>query len=273
MNGKTAELKMVCEEIFKDMEQKNTGLGEKSYGFHFTYSPEKSWRPDTRVLLLTLNPQSWDARERRHKTILPSSPWPKDNDYLDRENIFPLKNDILTILAEIGRSRTGQKLAASCEDGELKQFVDGNVVLASYVPFRTPSGSPKDLPREMKRFAKEHYWNRILPVWQPELVIATGTFPFDGIRGILSKLAGQKVAVEEKKVSDYQAPGTGPRCRGTYRACNFAFPSGKHTRLLGVPHPAARFGLYGFPTRDGRYGEGNAPIQKFLREELEKIPS
>ena len=91
MNGKTAELKMVCEEIFKDMEQKNTGLGEKSYGFHFTYSAEKSWRPDT--------------------------------------------------------------------------------------------------------------------------------------------------------------------------------------RLLGVPHPAARFGLYGFPTRDGRYGEGNAPIQKFLREELEKIPS
>lgn len=273
MNGKTAELKKVCEEIFKDMEQKNTELGEKSYGFHFTYSPEKSWRSNTRVLLLTLNPQSWDVRERRHKTIVPSSPWPKDNDYLDRENIFLVKNDILTILAAIGRSWTGRELKASCEDAELKKFVDGNVVLASYVPFRTPSGSPKDLPREMKRFAKEQYWNRILPVWQPELVIATGRFPFDGIHSILEKASGQKAAMEERKVSEYQAPETGPRCRGKYRVCNFTFPSGKNTRLLGVPHPAARFGLFGFPTQDGRFGPDTAPIQKFLREELEKIPS
>lgn len=271
MNG-TANLKKLCKDIFQEMTRENEELGEKSYGFHFTYSPEKSWRPDTRVLVLTLNPQSWDVKERRHETVLPSSPWPEKNEYLDRENIFPVKNDILTILAAIGRSWTGQALAASCEDAELKKFVDDNVVLASYVPFRTPSGRPKDLPAEMKQFAKEHYWNRILPVWQPELVIATGTFPFDGIRSILTKLAGQKAAVEERKVSDYQAPDTGTRCRGKYRVCDFTFPSGKHTRLLGVPHPAASYGLFGFPTQDGRYGQENAPIQKFLREELEKYP-
>lgn len=87
MNGKTAELKNVCQEIFKEMGQKNTELGEKSYGFHFTYSPEKSWRSDTKVLILTLNPQSWNVQERRHKTIIPSSPWPESNDYLDKKNI------------------------------------------------------------------------------------------------------------------------------------------------------------------------------------------
>lgn len=272
MNGKSAELKTLCEKIFKDMVQKNTELGEKSYGFHFTYSPEKSWRPDTKVLLLTLNPQSWDGRERRHKPIIPSSPWPGSNAFLDRKKSFPVKNDILTILAELGRAWTGRELEADCEDEALQKFVDDNVVLASYVPFRTPSGRPKDLPREMKRFAKENYWNRILPAWQPELVIATGTFPFNGLWRILKKMTGQKAPVEERKVSDYQAPDTGPRCRGKYRVCTFTSPSGKGTRLLGVPHPAASFGLFGFPTMDGRFGRENAPIQNFLREELEKIP-
>ena len=146
MNGNTAELKNVCEKIFKEMAQKNRELGEKSYGFHFTYSPEKSWRPDTKVLILTLNPQSWNVQERRHKTVIPSSPWPKDHDYLDRENIFPAKNDILAILSELGRAWTGRELEASCEDEALRTFVDEHAVLASYVPFRTPSGSPGDLP-------------------------------------------------------------------------------------------------------------------------------
>lgn len=268
--NRTANLKELCKDIFQEMTREK--LGEKSYGFHFTYSPEKSWRPDTRALVLTLNPQSWDARERRHKTILPSSPWPESNEYLDRKNVFPVRNDILTILAAIGASWTGRELAASCEDEELKKFADANVVLASYVPFRTPSGRPKDLPSAMKRFAKENYWNRILDAWQPELIIATGTFPFSGIRSILTQASGQKAPVEERKVSDYQAPDTGTLCRGKYRACAFTFPSGKRTRLLGVPHPAASFGLFGFPTQDGRYGQGNAPIQKFLREELEKTP-
>lgn len=86
-------------------------------------------------------------------------------------------------------------------------------------------------------------------------------------------MTGQKAPVEERKVSDYQAPDTGPRCRGKYRVCNFTLPAGKRTRLLGVPHPAARHGLFGFPTKDGRYGPQNAPIQKFLREELAKIAS
>lgn len=265
MNGKTVELKVLCQEIFQEMQRfAEVHKGETS-GFNFSYSPEESWKPTTKILLLTLNPHA----EPNEPPYFLNTPWPTKNAFLDEKNIFPIRDDILTILAEIAYCKTGQKIAASCKDKDLKNFVDNHVVLASYVPFRT--GGKGDITKEMWEFAKKEYWSRLLQIWQPELIITTGNDSFFGIRRILKKISGQTPKVEEKKVSDFQQKDTLPLCHGHYRICNTRYPSGKTTCLLGVPHPAAAFGLFGFPVRDGRFGPENAPIQRFLREELKNF--
>lgn len=280
MNEKSAALKNVCEEIFKDMAQKNRELGEKSYGFHFTYSPEESWKPTTRILLLTINPQSWDANERRHKTIIPLTVWPKDNDFLRPDNNFPINEDILLLLAELDRDKKVAGLELSIKNNTLKKnkdfhaFVDSTTVLASYVPFRTHGSGQKDLPAEMKKFAKEKYWNKIFEVWQPELIITIGRLPFVGVRDIFKKMIHQDPVPIMKNGSDYLVENTQTKCRGVYKSCDYTFPpsaehpSGKTVHLIGLPHPSMPFGWMGYPTKAVKE---SAPVLQYLREMLRKI--
>lgn len=282
MNGKTAELKLkeVCEKIFKDMVQKNIELGEKSYGFHFTYSPEESWKPTTRVLLLTTNPQSWDANEQRHKPIIPSTVWPKYNDFLRLDKNFPINEDILLLLAELDRDKKVAGLEMSIKNKTLKKnndfrtFVDSTAVLASFVPFRTPGSGPKDMPLEMKKFAKEKYWNKIFEVWQPELIIAIGGKPFDGVQAIFKKMLHQNPMPKKKRGSDYPVEGTKTTCSEVYKSCDYTFPltaeypSGKTVHLVGLPHPSMKFGWMGYPTKTIKE---SAPVLQYLREKLKEI--
>lgn len=283
MNDKTAELKKVCKEIFKDMAQKNTELGEKSYGFHFTYSPEKSWRPDTKVLLLTINPQSKDVRTNQDTPFVPETPWPKDNDFFRPNNKFDIKNRILTILAEIASHKLGQKVGAACENETLKNFVNDNVVLASYVPFRTRSTGKDSLTQEMMDFAQEKYWSKILNIWHPELIIATGNIPFDNLIGFYQRMQWSVPKPIRKEIYEYHTQDIFPLSSGHYSSCHCTHPSGKATHILGVPHPSAHFprrrkatdtkiwgSNYGYPDPK-HYPSDEAPIQKFLREQLNNI--
>lgn len=261
-------LRELCNEIFKEMSDVNKAIQNESHGFHFSYSPEKSWKPNIKVLFLTLNPQSSDGNGQ-NKDIIPTMPWPRENEFLEEANKFRIKKNALVILAEIAGAVLGKNIDPVCSNEDLRNFVDENIILASFVPFRTNSSS--EITKPMKEFAIEKYWNKLLPILQPNLIITTGSEAFSAIKKLLEMQSGQKSQIHEKKVCDFHSPDINPSCKGIYKRCDFKMPSGKVTHLIGIPHPAAKFGRFGFPLKNGAFGSGNAPIQKFLREELKKI--
>lgn len=272
MDEKTAELKKVCEEIFKDMKQLDADHRLESCGFHFGYSPEDSWRPDTKVLLLTLNPQARDTTTNRNSLIIPDSPWPEKNAFLDPGNPFDIKRDILLIFAEIARHMADRDIKISYEDAKLQEFVDTQMVLASYVPFRT--NSKADIAPPMWDFAKNNYWNRILELWQPELIIAVGADPFAGMKTLYSEMGWvvPKKAPQEP-IRAYHDKKY--ESKGNFRFCDCTHPrSGAKTVLLGVPHPAYKQHSggkncgYQDPEHPDLFPPEQAPVQLFLRKRL-----
>ena len=276
MNGKTAELKKACEEAFKDMRQFDAEHRDKSWGFHFTYSPEKSWRDDTKVLLLTINPQSWDMETNSNKLFIPNSIWPDNNDFFAPPD-FKIRKPILTLLREIAihKKIMGVKGAEQLEKNIiLNSFVDENVVIASFVPFRTPSSTSRYLPNSMKQFSEEKYWNKILQIWRPNLIITIGGIPFDGIQNIFEKTLNQRPEPEEKPGSDYPLENTKTICSGVYKSCDYAFPpsaehpAGNTVHLVGLPHPSKKFGWMGFPTKTLK---DSAPVLQYIREKLAEM--
>lgn len=272
MNEKTAELRNVCEEIFKDMRKFDAEHREESWGFHFGYSTKDSWRADTRVLFLTLNPQARNMKTNKNKLKIPDSPWEKKNAFLDPDNPFGIKMDALLIFAEIARHMADKTIKVEYEDKKLREFVDTQMVLASYVPFRTNAKPVAKSP--MWDFAKTCYWNKILKIWQPELIIAVGSDPFSGIKALYSEMGWEVRDTPPEPISDYHPNGY--ESRGNFRSCLCSdASSGKQTLLLGVPHPAykKRCGKncgYVDPEHPDLLPPEQAPVQFFLRKRLAK---
>lgn len=275
MNDKTAELKSVCEEIFKDMRKFDAEHRRESWGFHFGYSIEDSWSPDTKVLFLTLNPQARDTETKKNKPIIPDSPWAEKNAFLDPDNPFGIKMDTLLIFAEIARHMADKTIKVEYEDKKLQEFVDTQMVLASYVPFRT---NAKPAPKSpMWDFAKTCYWNKILKIWQPELIIAVGSDPFAGMKALYSEMGWEVPKnTPREPVSDYHTKGY--ETKGYFQSCICSdASSGKQTLLLGVPHPAYKKHCgkncgYEDPEHPDLFPPENAPVQLFLRKMLVKTP-
>ena len=275
MSDKTAELRDVCEEIFKDMRKFDAEHRRESWGFHFGYSTANSWRTDTKVLFLTLNQQARNMITKKNELITPDSPWEKTNAFLNPGNPFGIKMDALLIFAEIARHMADKNIKTDYEDRKLQEFVETQMVLASYVPFRTNSKPVAKSP--MWDFAKTCYWNKILKIWQPGLIIAVGSDSFSGMKALYSEM-GWKVPknTPPEPVSDYHPKGY--ETKGNFRSCICSDPSsGKQSLLLCVPHPAYKKHCgkncgYQDPEHPDLFLPKNAPVQLFLRKMLAKTP-
>lgn len=56
MNDKTPELKELCKTIHEDIKQYARKHNDETPGCNFTYTEEKHWSAEKKILLLTLNP-------------------------------------------------------------------------------------------------------------------------------------------------------------------------------------------------------------------------
>ena len=275
MNEKTLELKELCKTIHEDIKQFARNHADQTSGCNFTYTPEKYWSAEKKILLLTLNPHA----EPNEESCIPDSPWPDKNPFLANDFNFNIKDGILTILAEIAKHKTGNPdLVASCKDEELARFVDDNVILASYVPFRTAGQG--GITKDMKMFAKNNYWSKILKILEPELIITTGNYPYDRIRSFYKKWGHTITDSEPERTCTYHPQDLVPPSSGTYHACHWQHSTGRTAHLIRVPHAAANWREknpvikystnWGYPDPK-RYPPNEAPIQKFLREKLKSI--
>lgn len=275
MNDKTAEPKELCKTIYEDIKDYARKHHDETTGCNFTYTEEKYWSSEKKILLLTLNPHA----NRNEPRCIPTSPWPDTNAFLDKKTNFGIKDNILTILAEIAKHKTGDShIVASCEDEKLAGFVNDNVILASYIPFRTPGA--EGITKDMKIFARKKYWSKLLQILKPEVIITTGNYPFDRIRIFLKKMGCTLTDEEPVRTCTFHPQDLIPPSSGKYKTCHCQHPTGKTTHLIGVPHPAAnrveknpviKYSTnWGYPDPN-RYPPNEAPIQKFLREKLKHI--
>lgn len=270
MNEKTAELKDLCEKIYEDIKQFAREHAHETTGCNFTYTEEKHWSAEKKILLLTVNPHA----EPNEKPCIPDLAWPDENPFLDKRFNFGIKPPILTILAEIAKHKTKNPgIPASCGNEELAKFVNDNVILASYVPFRTPGQA--NITDAMWEFAHTAYWSKILQIWQPELIVTTGNEPYKAIKRFYRQMSKRVPKALHSRVSDYHDTAVMPPSSGHYHICNCRYPVKINTYLLGVPHPAnhrkekGRSTNWGYP--DPKIFRAEAPIQKFLAKALKSI--
>lgn len=238
-----------------------TGIYEKmktfpaEYGFHFSYSPESCWRPDTKFLILTLNPQARDTMGQLVK-IVPSAPWPANNDFFDAANTFRLKRPVQAICYELSRLVDEPAYKTMSHQDAARNFVDDHAIIASFVPFRTENASQIDKP--MLDFAKNDYWGEIFKVWLPEVIVTLGHLPFAGMREILSAKC--------TLVDEGATPVGNGNKKGSlqYRHAVYKSSNGKTIVIAGLPHPAAR-GSKGWPRDFPAHAGEDSQCRQFLK--------
>ena len=252
-----------CNDIFEEMKKFYESHQQSCTGFNFSYSPKKSWKGMPKVLLLTIQP-SGDG-----KPYVPPSPWPLGNDFFKRLDCKTFQKRLLSIPAEIARYKEGHPFEPSWKNKDLETFVDNNMVLASFIPFRRNSKNTRHWTKEEMAFAKERYWGRILELWQPEMIIAAGDTPADEIKDIFQKMSW---TVTEKSIRDimkFQLSRIIPFLDKFNLYICMGDKVMKPTYLLHVPNLAAR-GTTPFPRIIDPYPPNGAPIQIFLRSILEE---
>lgn len=225
------------------------------YGFHFSYSPESCWRPDTRFLLLTINPQAKDSKGNLVK-IEPSTPWPESNDFFNPDNIFRLKKPVQTVCYELSRLVENPAYQDLDPLEAAKRFVDENAVIASLVPFRTEN--VQELDEGMLEFARNDYWGEIFKVWQPEVILTFGSMPFQ----IIADFLKEKFRLMENGSTPIE--NDGQKNSLVYRHAIYEKSPDKTIILLGLPHPAAR-GAKGMPTNFPGNANEDSPLRQFLQ--------
>lgn len=253
----TDELRQCCHEIFAKLKE-NPG----KWGFHFSYSPEETWRVDTKALVLTLNPQ---AKDKSHtpQRVLPDSPWPKEHDFFRDGNGFAIREPVRKLLRELTK-KDPRLERQRLSEAELKDFASTKVALASYIPWRTCNAN-ETLP--LASFAERECWGKVLRLWQPELLIVFGPGPFKGIENQLAAIAASSGPKRVSRPSDHAVGNwraSGKECVYNFR--EFIMPGGKKVRLLGIPHPQACGRITGWPTREVSPEE--APAFRFVREKI-----
>lgn len=263
--NESEKLLWCCRKIFADIKKFDEKHRAVCEGFNFSYSPEESWKNSTNILLLTIKPKGDGA------LAIPASPWPLKNDFFTPLRDAAFQERLLTIPAEIARNKKVPVAEPYWNDNGLETFVDRNMVLASFIPFRTrPRQKDKDWEKEMLHFAQVRCWARILQVWQPRLILAAGRVPYTGIRAIFEHMSWD---IFKEPVPD----GPGPEdClpafnKKKFHICRCETSSRKTIYLLGMPNPSAQ-GPTVYPRKTNPYPPGEAPIQKFLRAALSAYP-
>lgn len=255
-----------CDDIFEKMKKFYESHQQSCTGFNFSYSPKKSWAAMPNILLLTYHP----APQENEQPQIPSGPWPKNNT-LFTPSLWPRKlfsERLLTIVAEIASCKEGREYKPSMDKVNLETFVNANVVVASFVPFRTKFPKQQDLVK----FSKEQYWCPIFQCWQPKLIIAVGDAPFTGIQETLKDMGWDVPQVPDIPVNTFSSDKLHGPCTKNYnyRACKCTSPNLHTMHLLGVVSPSAP-GFCGYPRKSRPIPKEPAPIQEFLKMELKHI--
>ena len=264
MNG-TADLKQLCDTIFKEMDKFANEHRTVCEGFNFSYSPEDSWKISTNILLLTIKPKG------EGNPCIPASPWPRKNDFFTHLWGASFQERLLTIPAEIARHKKVPVTEPYWRDKGLETFVDSNMVLASFIPFRTrPKTENKDWEKEMLEFAQTRYWARLLAVWQPHLIITAGRDPDKWVRQVLENMSWT-VSPQPLPVASSPQDTLPDLYRGMFHISRCTHSSGKSIYVLGVPNPKAQ-GYTVYQRKKNPFPPNQTPIQKFLRAALSAYP-
>lgn len=260
-----------CRDILAEMKKFYEMHRDTCTGINFSYSRRASWAARPNVLLLTHHPQP--HRKEMPKPD-PASPWPKRNDFFvpdnwKTKNLWSFAKRVLAIAAQLASCKEGIEYIPSMKNEDLETFVDTNMVLASFIPFRTTKPRQQDLVE----FSKNQYWGEIWRLWQPKLIIATGDYPFGRAEQVLRQLGWDVRVLTESPTWKFGTRKTKdtPLSKGKYKihVCTDA-SSGKNIYLLSVPSPSAdkqMRGNWGYPDAE-LYVPNKAPIQDFLGKAL-----
>lgn len=259
------QLRALCWQIFKKIQRFDAAHRKFCEGFNFSYSPKESWKTSTDILLLTIRPRG------EGQLSIPDAPWPATNDFFTPLKDKTFQERLLTIPAEIARNKKVPVAEPYWNDKGLETFVDRNMVLASFIPFRTrPNIKDKDWEEEMLHFAQVSCWARILRDWQPRLILAAGRVPYAGIRAIFEHMSWD---IFREPVPDGPAPADilPPLYKSKFRILRCVTSSRKTIYLVGMPNPSAQ-GPTVYPRKTNPFPPGEAPVQKFLRAALNAYP-
>lgn len=251
-----------CEDIFEEMKKFYESHQQSCTGFNFSYSPKKSWEAMPNILLLTYHPAPQEDDVLKPHQVL----WPEKNDFFNpsvwKRRTFP--EGILTITAEIASFKEGSDYKPTMENTKLENFVNSNMVIASFIPFRTPKPT-----QDLENFSKEQYWCPIFQYWQPKVIIAVGDEPFNGVQETLKNIEWNVPEAQKIPVDTFVSDKIHGPCTKNYyyRVCKCTSPNLHTMHLLGVVSPSA-YGFCGYPRKSRPIPKGPAPIQEFLKMEL-----
>lgn len=259
------QLRALCWQIFKKIQRFDEAHRKFCEGFNFSYSPEESWKTSTDILLLTIRPRG------EGQLSIPDAPWPATNDFFAPLKDKTFQERLLTIPAELARSRECHVTEPLWRDRGLATFVDSSMVIASFIPFRTrPEVKDRDWREEGLTFAQTQCWARILRDWQPRLILAAGRVPYAGIRAIFEHMSWD---IFREPVPDGPAPEDHlpPLYKKKFHICRCETSSRRTIYLVGMPNPSAQ-GPTVYPRKTNPFPPGEAPVQKFLRAALNAYP-
>jgi len=159
-------------------------------GWRFLTTPRATLSPGVRIGLITLNPGG-DHEPADH----PRASCERGNAYVSEQwpgherGAAPLQRQVRCLAEGLWR-HLGMALP-------LSRFMNEEIMTGYFIPFRSPRWADLANRRESMAFAAA-LWSRILPWWQPRLLLTIDREAFAAIHDLLVK--GQGLRVRERRV-------------------------------------------------------------------------
>ena len=202
-------------------------------GYEFLYNPEAACCKETKILLLTINPQEGEQQ------IMVKEPCQKTHGFW-QEGEFKIKAQLWNLFEEL------RKNLAPHSRESAETFASNQVIASSAVPYRTHDANV--ITQDMWMFSR-YLWGRIWAAWEPRLIIAMGLGAYH--------FAGSYFGFRYRALPERLCPGTGNNPDN--RWIQFEKPDGQRITLAGFPH----FSRY--PAFPQNY-HPDSPACEFLRE-------
>jgi hypothetical protein len=205
--------------------------GDPKYdgGYEFLYNPEEACRKETKILLLTINPQAGGTR------MMVETPCPERHALWSGE--YKIRPQLLRLFQELRKN-----LAPSGGDDE-EAFASTRVIASSAVPFRTHSAG--DISPDMWMFSR-YLWGRVFAEWEPRLILTVGYEAY--------RFAGAFFGFRYRALPE-QPPDAGKAIAP--RWMRFAKNGTTPVTLAGFPH-FSRFPVFS--------ADPDSPARAFVRE-------
>ena len=206
------------------------------WGYEFLYNPESACRKETKILLLTINPQ---AEEKR---VIVDTPCPIQHAFWS--NQFKIRNQLHCLFHEL------KKIVEPSSKDSDELFASKHIIASSVVPFRTHFS--RDITPDMWMFSR-YLWSRVFKAWEPALIIAVG---YEAYNFVGAFFGFQYRALPENIPKQDEIKKIKPRW------IQFAKSDSSRITLAGFPH-FSRFHTF------TKNSEHNALACSFLREVCE----